>query len=358
MLALVLTFTIVLAGCPDPSQTAAEKAASFRADHATALALEVASVATANKGIVEAALTAYAGLGEDVKALLGTEKAKLDSLSAKITLLEGISSLVTALGEHAAANGPAVTLTGDSTPTADVTVPAGVTLTVASGTLTVGAGRTLTIAATGVVTVTGVLDVAATGIVKVDGTITYDTDDATNVVHATGSKFVYSSTANPGLTDAYIGGTSSTTPTWTVGAGALFTEIAGTTSTGTRRNWTHEISGGTVTLNKKAAYGTVTDDSSSLTVTSGGKLRLATESDSQSVGLIIKASGGQLILENFSSIDSTSTGVLFLNKSSGASEAASTATGTGKVTVNSVAYTVQYIGAIAGLTADTLTVNE
>jgi hypothetical protein len=111
----------------------------------------------------------------------------------------------------------------------------------------------------------GTLDVAATGIVKIDGNLTL----TGTITRATGSKFVYSSTANADTTDAYIGGTDATTPTWTVGAGALFTEIAGTSI---RREWKHEISGGTVTLNKTLTYNKGETDASELTVKTGGTL--------------------------------------------------------------------------------------
>jgi hypothetical protein len=52
------------------------------------LALTVDNVAIGNKAIVQAALTAYNTLSANVKALLATEKALLDSLSDQIAALE------------------------------------------------------------------------------------------------------------------------------------------------------------------------------------------------------------------------------------------------------------------------------
>ncbi|PKK96716.1 MAG: hypothetical protein CVV58_04965, partial [Tenericutes bacterium HGW-Tenericutes-3] len=70
--------------------------AEYRLDHATALALTVGTVQISNKAIVQAALDAYELLTIDAQAQLTAEKALLDSLSAKIVLLEATAAVVTA----------------------------------------------------------------------------------------------------------------------------------------------------------------------------------------------------------------------------------------------------------------------
>jgi hypothetical protein len=60
----------------------AGRAAAFTTVHATALALVVADVVEANGTIINAALTAFETLSDEVKALLVTEKAHLDALIA------------------------------------------------------------------------------------------------------------------------------------------------------------------------------------------------------------------------------------------------------------------------------------
>jgi predicted oxidoreductase (fatty acid repression mutant protein) len=73
-------------------ETAAAEAAAnqtaatgFTSAYSAALSLTAETVTAANKGSVQAALTAYDSLTDAVKALLVSEKAKLDSLLAKIT---------------------------------------------------------------------------------------------------------------------------------------------------------------------------------------------------------------------------------------------------------------------------------
>jgi hypothetical protein len=63
---------------------AGEAAAAFRTTHAVALAKTVDTVRGADNAIVDAALTAYAALSAEAKALLSAEKTLLDSLKAKI----------------------------------------------------------------------------------------------------------------------------------------------------------------------------------------------------------------------------------------------------------------------------------
>jgi hypothetical protein len=205
---LVLTFTLVLSGCPldtPPAPTAAET------------------------------LAAELGTGAAVDPAVATK----------------------------------VVLSGNVTLDKAVTVPAGVTLVVpAERTLTVPGGKTLTVAATGTLAYEGTVDLAATAILYVNGTLS--PSGAGAITEAAGAKIVYSSTANAGSTNAYIGGVGATGTTWSVGAGASFTEIAGTSDT--RRERKHEISGGTVTLNKTLTYNKGETDASELTVKTGGAL--------------------------------------------------------------------------------------
>jgi hypothetical protein len=227
----------------------------------------------------------------------------------------------------------------------------------ANDTLTVAANATLAIAPAATLTVNGLLTV--TGTINVNGTITYGTDDATNVVHTPGSKYVYSSTANASLTNAYIGGTDST---WTLTSPALFTEIAGTTDgDGKKSDWEHEISGGIATLNTSGNYvlgsgGDTPPDVKSLTVTGSGVLKVGTTS-----ATVVKiVNGGILKLDAFTNISSdASQGRLSLNSVAGAAgEDASEVDGeTGKVTVGETDYTVKFKGNISGLDATKLTVS-
>jgi BMFP domain-containing protein YqiC len=72
----------------ETAATNQQAADSFKSAHNAALALTVGNVATTNKAIVEAALTAYGSLTDAVKALLTSEKALLDTLKVKIADLE------------------------------------------------------------------------------------------------------------------------------------------------------------------------------------------------------------------------------------------------------------------------------
>jgi hypothetical protein len=67
---------------------AAEQAATFKTGQSEVLGKTVDTVSLADEAAVTAALTAYAGLSAEVKALLTTEKTKLDGLSAKIAELK------------------------------------------------------------------------------------------------------------------------------------------------------------------------------------------------------------------------------------------------------------------------------
>jgi hypothetical protein len=71
---------------------------AFTSTHSAVLALTVDSVAIANKTAVDAALTAYSLLSEEVKALLGEEKSLLDSLKNKITALKSGTTFITISG--------------------------------------------------------------------------------------------------------------------------------------------------------------------------------------------------------------------------------------------------------------------
>jgi hypothetical protein len=63
---------------------------TFRSGYADALALTVDSVAISDKDAINAALAAYDGLSSAVKALLRTEKTRLDSLLNKINQFSGV----------------------------------------------------------------------------------------------------------------------------------------------------------------------------------------------------------------------------------------------------------------------------
>jgi BMFP domain-containing protein YqiC len=65
-----------------------EAANTFKTTHATVLSLTVNTVTSGDKTAVQAALAAYNALSAEVKALLSSEKAKLDVLLAKIADLE------------------------------------------------------------------------------------------------------------------------------------------------------------------------------------------------------------------------------------------------------------------------------
>jgi hypothetical protein len=205
-------------------------------------------------------------------------------------------ALATALGSNASVSGTTVTISGPVTLSADATVPSGVTLTIAADNdLTVEAGKKLIIAGGGRLNVNGELDyagtidLAATAIVNVNGTLV--PSGSGKITEAQGAKIVYSSTANTGLDGVYINGTNST---WTIGAGAYITEIAGTSEP--RRDWRHEISGGTVTLHKRATYGS-SDDASALTVKTGGTLIVAEDASPGTTSILGIRTDGTLTVE-------------------------------------------------------------
>jgi hypothetical protein len=213
-----LIFGLALMGCPTdsnpPEPTAAEKAAAtFKTDHATVLALTVDTVAIANKGVVQAALTAYDALEADAKALLTAEKTLLDSLSAKIAELETASAneaaktaLVTALGgsTKATVSGTTITLIADATLTATATIPTGITLAVPSAfILTVSDNLVVNGSATvngttifeagSEINGSGVIDVSSTGVVwnqntGAAGTSIYGAEFTGKIVLVDGSK--------------------------------------------------------------------------------------------------------------------------------------------------------------------------
>ena len=87
------------------SGKAGAEANAFKTAHAGALGKTPAAVATGDEAAVDAALAAYGALGDDVKALLGTEKALLDSLKTRIGTLKGADAFKTA---HAGALGKTV----------------------------------------------------------------------------------------------------------------------------------------------------------------------------------------------------------------------------------------------------------
>ncbi|KAI4453529.1 lysyl-trna synthetase [Holotrichia oblita] len=70
-------------------------AKKFKDDHATALALEVESVAKENRDIVEAAQDDFALLTKDVQDLLTTEETLLNNLIKKISVLEEVDGFET-----------------------------------------------------------------------------------------------------------------------------------------------------------------------------------------------------------------------------------------------------------------------
>ncbi|MDR2581185.1 MAG: T9SS type A sorting domain-containing protein, partial [Fibromonadaceae bacterium] len=69
------------------------QANQFRIDHAEALGKTTATVAIADKAIVNAAITAYGALNQAVRTLLATEKTLLDALLTKITELEAAEAI-------------------------------------------------------------------------------------------------------------------------------------------------------------------------------------------------------------------------------------------------------------------------
>ncbi len=79
------------AGGSAPVETPEELANAYRAAHAEILAKTADDVAVADKPAVDAALTAYAALTDDVKTLLTAEKALLDAMKEKLSdlALEG-----------------------------------------------------------------------------------------------------------------------------------------------------------------------------------------------------------------------------------------------------------------------------
>jgi hypothetical protein len=95
--AALTTATAAFTAAKTAAKTAANAAAadSFKTTHAVALALTVDNVAIANKEAVNAALAAYTGLSEAVKALLSGEKNKLDGLLAKIADMEAAANAST-----------------------------------------------------------------------------------------------------------------------------------------------------------------------------------------------------------------------------------------------------------------------
>ncbi|MDR3276876.1 MAG: hypothetical protein LBT11_06685 [Treponema sp.] len=248
------------------------------------------------------------------------------------------TALAADLGGGAAANSTTVTLgagtESTTTLTKAVSVPAGVTLVVP-------AGKTFA-------TSSYVLTVAATAIVKVDGIVTYGTSPQTNVSRESGSKFIFSSTTGAGsggvhpANDWFNG--SNDSGAWTIVGDALFTEIAGTSNP--RAGWKHEISGGTVKLNNGdniAAYGTADGDCTHLTVVAGATLNLNSTAATSGRGLKI-GNGGVLTVAALNQL--TGTGWLALNTTTGteAVTAAATTSGTGKFVVGTTEYVNEYRG--------------
>jgi hypothetical protein len=93
----------------DALAAAEEAAEAYKTAHAAVLSLTAASVMNAHGAAVAAALTAYADLDGEARALLTTEKALLDSLQAKIDSLTGDDPAQTAANayktDHAALMG-------------------------------------------------------------------------------------------------------------------------------------------------------------------------------------------------------------------------------------------------------------
>jgi uncharacterized protein YukE len=85
---------------------AGEAANAFKTAYAGALGKTTATVTSGDEAAVDAALTAYEALSADAKALLGEEKALLDSLKARIEALKAAEAFKTAyagaLGKTAA----------------------------------------------------------------------------------------------------------------------------------------------------------------------------------------------------------------------------------------------------------------
>jgi hypothetical protein len=78
----------------EPSREATEQATGFTGneEYAEVLAITPENVSIDDKDAVEAALAAYAELSDEAKSLLTDEKAKLDSLLAKITDMEAANA--------------------------------------------------------------------------------------------------------------------------------------------------------------------------------------------------------------------------------------------------------------------------
>jgi hypothetical protein len=88
-----LTLGLVLGACPTPTDNnggnaAQEAAEEFKADQAAALEKTAGTVTLGDEAAVDAALAAYNALSGEAKALLTAEKARLDSLTAKIAELK------------------------------------------------------------------------------------------------------------------------------------------------------------------------------------------------------------------------------------------------------------------------------
>ena len=90
---LVLVLGLSLGGCPQPTDdsggSAAQTAAdTFKETQGAALGKTPATVTLSDEAAVEAALAAYNALSAEAQALLATEKATLDALTAKIAELK------------------------------------------------------------------------------------------------------------------------------------------------------------------------------------------------------------------------------------------------------------------------------
>jgi multidrug efflux pump subunit AcrA (membrane-fusion protein) len=124
---------LCLAGCSSPAnseggETAREAADAFKTAHAAALGKTVDTLTAGDKAAVDAALSAYAALTAEAKALLGAEKALLDSLKTKLqtlgitafTILNEDGNLVSDIPENihiskGARESFSITTTGDLT---------------------------------------------------------------------------------------------------------------------------------------------------------------------------------------------------------------------------------------------------
>jgi hypothetical protein len=76
----------------DALKATREAADAFQAAHAAALARTLDTVAAGDEAAVDGALTAWEGLGAEVKTLLGPEKTLLDSLKARIAVLKTLGT--------------------------------------------------------------------------------------------------------------------------------------------------------------------------------------------------------------------------------------------------------------------------